>query len=204
MNAGTLFLLLAMGACADTLQESRWKAATLEPRCAHEAGQIVLRVMAAKTRYDAVAKATGVPFYVTAGLNQMESGGSFQCHLYEGSPLTGRTRFVPKGQPISGNPPFPWEASAIGALRLEHMDQVDWSRLDDTLYACERYNGLGYLQNHPATPTPYLWAGTRIERRGKYVADGKWSSTARSSQIGVAAIWKRLEAAGVCDFSKLK
>jgi len=38
----------------------------------------------------------------------------------------------------------------------------------------------------------YLWAGTNLEKPGKFVADGKWSATAVSSQIGIVPILKEL------------
>lgn len=184
---------LAGFATAETLQESRWNAATLAPVRAFEAGRIADRIVVNRTRYEAVAIDTGIPWHAIAGLHNMESGGSFTHHLHEGSPLCGRTRFVPKGRPVSGKPPFTWEVSAADALRFDRLECVRWSSLNSALYACERYNGTGYLRNHPETPTPYLWAGTSVERPGKYVADGKWSSTARSSQIGIAALWKILK-----------
>lgn len=185
-------LILLSSASADTLQESRWKAAKVDPLHAFEARQIANRITANKPRYVKVAAVAHTPWQVIAALHNMESGGSFRHHLHEGSPLSGRTRYVPKGRPVAGKPPFTWEVSAIDALLYDHLDAVQWSSLDATLYACERYNGTGYLRFHPETPTPYLWAGTSVERPGKYVADGKWSSTARSSQIGIAAIWKTL------------
>lgn len=189
---------------ADTLQEARWKSATLAPVKAFEAGRIVDRIMTNSARYKAVDATTAVPWYVIAGLHNMESGGSFRHHLHEGSTLAGRTRDVPKGRPKTGKPPFTWEVSATDALAYDNMGAVRWSHLDATLYACERYNGTGYLRFHPETPTPYLWAGTTVERPGKYIADGKWSSTARSGQIGIAALWKTMESSGIVNFTQLK
>lgn len=199
-----ILLALALIVCAhgQTLQLDRWKAATVDPLHAFEAKQIANRILANRARYDAVEQASMVPWHVIAALHNMESGGSFRHHLHEGSPLAGRTRYVPKGRPVKGSPPFKWEVSAADALAYDNMASVYWRSLDCTLYACERYNGTGYLRNHPETPTPYLWAGTSIERPGKYVADGKWSSTARSSQIGIAALWKVLEARGVLNLPK--
>jgi lysozyme family protein len=182
----------------------RWNAATVRPDKLAAVAAIVDRIMADKARYVAVDNQTGVPWYVIAGLHNMESSGSFRHHLHEGSPLTGRTKFVPKGRPLKGTPPFTWEESAIDALFFDKMDKVDWPFLSNTFQACERYNGLGYQLHHPETPTPYLWAGTSIEKPGKYVADGKWSGTARSKQIGIAAIWKVMEARGILNFSLLK
>ena len=174
------------------LQTDRWKAAKVRPERVHEAQRIANRILASKARYDAAAAKSGVPWHVIAGLHNMESGGSFRHHLHEGSPLTGRTRWIPKGRPFTGSPPFTWEESAIDALRYDRMNLVDWCSLESTLYACERYNGTGYLRYHPETPTPYLWAGTTLERPGRYVSDGVWSPTARSKQTGIAAIWKVL------------
>jgi lysozyme family protein len=190
------------------LQPGRWDAARIAPRRAMEAGRIVDRIMAHEVRYRGVDERTRVPWYVIAALHNMESGGSFRHHLHEGSPLTGRTRWVPKGRPLAGAPPFTWEFSAIDALLYDRMSHspphVDWSRLDKTLYQTERYNGLGYLLYRQPVPSPYLWAGTSIERPGRYIADGKWSPTARSNQIGTAAVWKTMEQRGILDFRRLR
>ena len=187
-----------------TLQESRWKAATVPAHRFPAVDAIANRILLNRARYERVDAATGVPWYVIAGLHNMEASGSFQKHLHEGSSLAGRTRWIPKGRPLTGKPPFTWEFSAEDALKYDKMGAVKWSSLDATLYACERYNGTGYLKFHPTVPTPYLWSYTSVYTRGKYVADGKWSSTAVSQQAGIAAIWKRLEARGVVDFRRLK
>lgn len=200
----TLFVFLLQIASSQTLQEKRWASATVSPLKEAQVGRIVDRILRDKQRYVFVDSKTRVPWYVIAGLHNMESSGSFKAHLHEGSPLTGRTRWVPKGRPVKGKPPFTWEESAIDALEYDKMPQVRWAYLDDTLYACEKYNGLGYLKYHPETPTQYLWSGTSIERPGKYIADSKWSSTARSNQIGIAAIWKVMEKRGILNFKLLR
>lgn len=184
---------LGVIASGQTLQVDRWKRASVPNQHAPKVDAIVARVLAHRGRYEAVSRDTGVPWFVIAGLHNMEASGSFTKHLHEGSPLAGRTRWVPKGRPVSGKPPFTWEFSAADALRYDRMSEVNWRSLDSALYACERYNGTGYLKYHPDVPTPYLWSHTSIYTRGKYIADGKWSSTAISAQTGVAAIWKRLE-----------
>ena len=170
--------------------------AKVEARKRHSVEAITRRITQNRKRYEEVAAKAQVPWFVIAGLHNMEADGSFSCHLHEGSSLKWRTKYVPKGRPKTGNPPFTWEFSALDALLYDRMDEKDWKRLGSSLSACEGYNGWGYAKNHPSTPTPYLWAATTVERPGKYVADGQWSSTARSSQIGIAAIWKALEAQG--------
>lgn len=204
MRLALYLLIFTQSLFAQTLQEKRWAEATVPVHRQRSVDLVVDRILSNRQRYEAVDEKTGVPWYVIAGLHNMESSGSFQMHLHEGSSLKFRTRYVPKGRPITGNPPFTWEYSAIDALTFDKMGLVRWSELDATLYASERYNGIGYLKYHPTVPTPYLWSYTTVERPGKYVADGKWSSTARSSQVGIAAIWKRMEDRQVLDFSLLK
>jgi lysozyme family protein len=54
----------------------------------------------------------------------------------------------------------------------------------------ERYNGLGY--RNKGIYSPYLWSFTNHYIEGKYIADGVWSATAVSKQVGCAAILKEL------------
>ena len=199
-------ILLATSAQADwySIQGERWSRAKIEPRHARAISRTVDRIVANAPRYKAVDAGTDVPWYAIAALHNMESGGSFRHHLHEGSPLSGRTRWVPKGRPKTGRPPFTWEESARDALLYDKLNRVAWSKLNSTLYACERYNGTGYLKYHKSTPSPYLWSGTSLYKRGKYVSDGKWSSTAVSKQIGVAAIFKEMENRKILNFSRLK
>lgn len=177
----------------DELQVLRWNSAKIAPHRLHETQVIVKRIQTNWARYTAVSRRTGVPPEVIAGLHNMESGGSFTRHLHEGSRLTARTQYVPKGRPKTGSPPFTWEYSAEDAMNYDSMGSKNWSKLGPALTACEWYNGSGYARYHPSTPSPYLWAGTSVERPGKYTGDGVWSSTARSSQIGVATIWKEMQ-----------
>jgi lysozyme family protein len=176
-----------------TLQEKRWDRAKILKHKRHSVSLIVARILRNEKRYKKVAKDTGVPWHVIAGLHNMESSGSFSRHLHEGSSLRGRTRDVPKGRPKTGKPPFTWEFSAKDALYYDSMHKVNWKALDSSLYACERYNGTGYLRYHKNVPTPYLWSYSTVYTRGKYIKDGVWSNTAVSKQCGVATIWKMLE-----------
>lgn len=185
-------------------QRARWNEAAIRPNRLPEVENIVARIIANKKRYQAADRATFVPWYVIACLHNMESGGSFRHHLHEGSPLTGRTKYVPKGRPKTGNPPFTWEESVIDALNYDQMARKNWGYLEDTLQAMELYNGAGYQKYHKDVPSPYLWAATNIYTHGRYVADGKWSQTSVSKQVGCAAILKGLENAGQIKMSRLK
>lgn len=150
------------------------------------------KILAKKTRYRAVEKETNVPWYVVGVIHAMESGCNFATHLHNGDSLSKRTWQVPAGRPRAGSPPFQWKDSACDALLMKDLNKItEWS-IERICYELERYNGWGYRNYHPATLSPYLWSGTNHYSRGKYVADGKWSSTAVSGQSGAMAILKRL------------
>jgi lysozyme family protein len=156
--------------------------------------QMVRRISSNKARYQKVAKALGMPWYVVGIIHSLEAGGDFTKHLHNGDPLTARTTHVPAGRPKRGKPPFRWEASAIDALS-GFRGWKDWS-LPGTLYKLEGYNGFGYRDHHPKVPSPYLWSFSNHYTKGKYVADGKFSPTAVSQQVGAAVLLKRLSGGG--------
>ena len=148
-----------------------------------------------KARYENVGEQTGVPWYFIAVTHGLEASFNFRAHLHNGDfPLSSRTRQVPAGRPTKWLPPSDWESSAKDALRLlGFTGQKDWS-LTRTLYRLEAYNGFGYRSY--GVPTPYLWSFSNHYDRGKYVADGKFSYSARSQQCGAAVMLKMLTEAG--------
>jgi lysozyme family protein len=155
--------------------------------------QVARRLAANSARYEKVAKALGMPWYVVAAIHSMEAGGDFTRHLHNGDPLSARTTHVPAGRPKSGKPPFTWEQSAIDALTYQGFGKwKDWS-VPGALFKLEAYNGWGYRDHHPAVKTPYLWSFSNHYTRGKYVADGRFSRTAVSQQCGAAVLLKRLQ-----------
>jgi len=119
----------------------------------------------------------------------MESGARFDRHLHNGDPLGGRTTHVPKGRPARGAPPFTWEFSARDAL--SGVKAIPAGDLPLLLHALEGYNGFGYRLYHPEVLSPYLWAGSSHYASGKYGADGVWSPSLVSKQIGAAVILRR-------------
>jgi lysozyme family protein len=163
----------------------------LANRAAEVAG-IVNQITANRPRYEAVEKALGVPWFFTAAVHNMESGLSFTGHLHNGDSLKARTRNVPAGRPVQGDPPFTWEESAADALLMKGLGaKTEWS-LPGTLYQLERYNGWGYRLYHPHVLSPYLWSFSNHYTSGKYVSDGTWSETAKSSQCGTAVLLRRM------------
>lgn len=152
------------------------------------------KILAGKPRYTEVSELTGVPWFVIGLIHQMEAGCKWGCHLHNGDPLSARTRRVPARRPAVGNAPFTWEASACDALMMKNMQSIkDWS-IERIAYELERYNGWGYRKYHKSVLSPYLWSGTTHYARGKYVADGKWSSIAISGQTGALPLLKSLMA----------
>lgn len=167
----------------------------LRPQFAESADWHLAMMRRSRSRYDAVGEVTAVPWHFIAVIHALESSFNFRAHLHNGDfPLTARTRQVPAGRPLKWLPPSDWESSAKDALRLlGFTGQSDWS-LERTLYRLEAYNGLGYRSL--GVPTPYLWSFSNHYDRGKYVADGRFSATARSQQCGAAVMLKLLQDAG--------
>lgn len=142
------------------------------------------QIVANKARYEEVEAKTSVPWYFVGVIHSLECGLSFNKHLHNGDPLTRRTRLVPAGRPAKGSPPFSFLESAIDALQMKNFHkETDWS-LSKIAWMLERYNGWGYRNHHPNTLSPYLWSGSYHYTSGKYIADGKWSSSAVSKQAG--------------------
>lgn len=177
-------------------QERRWHRADIRESWMARTDRAVDRYLRTRARYREIEEMRpdpSVPARVIFVLHGRESTWSFHKHLHEGSPLTGRTRWVPKGRPKHGSPPYTFEESAEDALYLlKDMENWDWRTLESLLQNIERYNGLGYQKYHSEVPSPYLWSGTTIYRRGKYVADGRFSRIAVDKQLGTATILKRM------------
>lgn len=182
------------------LQEERWDRAVIESRAIVRLDKAIASFERYSSRYRTIERqrVNGVPAPVVFALHGRESAWNFSRHLHEGSPLSGRTRNVPKGRPLRPDPPYTFEQSAEDALYvLKRLDLVRWNSRGDSLQAVEAYNGLGYQKYHPEVPSPYLWSGTSLYKRGKYVADGRFSAVAVDKQLGCAAIFKRMRERGM-------
>ncbi len=172
-----------------------FRSAAVRPEYGDSTGWHLAMMQKSKARYQSVSNDTGVPWYFIAVCHALESSFNFRAHLHNGDfPLSARTRQVPAGRPTKWLPPSDWESSARDALRLlGFAGQQDWS-LERTLYLLEAYNGFGYRPYGVASP--YLWSFSNHYERGKYVADRKWSATAKSQQCGSAVMLKLLTDAG--------
>jgi lysozyme family protein len=173
----------------------KFRTLTVRPQYQETVDWHMALIRKSRDRYARVEAQTGVPWFFVAVTHGLEASFNFRAHLHNGDfPLTARTRQVPAGRPSVWLPPSDWESSAKDALRLlGYTGQKDWS-LERTLYRLEAYNGLGYRSL--GVPTPYLWSFSNHYERGKYIADGKFSPTAKSQQCGAAVLLKLLQDGG--------
>jgi lysozyme family protein len=172
--------------------ELLYESCLCRPKRKASVNALARKIRANRKRYEKVGRAVGMPWYVVGIIHSLEASGDFTRHLHNGDPLTARTVHVPAGRPKTGRPPFTWERSAIDALRGRGLGAwKDWS-VPGTLYQLEGYNGFGYRDHHPSVPSPYLWSFSNHYTRGKYVADGRFSPTAISQQVGAALLLKQL------------
>ena len=168
-----------------------WRRAKLRDSVSAAAKNTAEGIIANRERYEVVAKRVGHPglWPLIGALHDRESSGDFDGVLHNGEEIVGkgrRTRLVPAGR----GPFSTWENAAVDALT---MPGKTWDKIKDWpvsrwLYEAEKFNGFGYFSR--GVNSPYVWAGTDLQQRGKYVADGVWSSSAWDSQLGVAAVLK--------------
>jgi len=161
----------------------------IRAKAAIEAARIRDRIIRNLSAYRNLELKTKIPWWWIASIHSLECDLDFTQHLANGDPIDDVTYREPIGIP-GGT----WEECAIAALTLKSwlFDEINWGDPSSCLYAAERYNGMGYRLYHPDTLSPYLWSGTSHYSKGKYVADGKWSDTAVSSQVGAVPIWMAL------------
>jgi lysozyme family protein len=174
----------------------------VRPEHLAEINRNVTNICMNKSRYEAVTKKLGIPWYFIGVVHCMEASLNFNTHLHNGDPLSQRTVHVPANRPPNGNPPFTWEESAIDALSMRHLDKVtDWT-LPSLLYHLEGYNGYGYRAQDPPINSPYLWSYSQSYNSGKFVADGRYDPDAVSKQCGAAVILRQMMADGVIRFDE--
>lgn len=171
-----------------TLNQTRWQnchvPADKGPAFAAVANK--LTAPAAKARYQAVEKTTGVPWWFIAVVHEREASQNWNTQLGQGDPLNKKSTHVPKGR----GPFTTWEDGAVDALvncAPFASKNKDWTP-GGALTMLEKYNGLGYFNR--GLPSPYVWAGTDQYTKGKFVADGVFDPNAVDAQLGCAGLLK--------------
>ncbi|XUM22233.1 hypothetical protein ACRAVF_00980 [Bradyrhizobium oligotrophicum S58] len=111
-----------------TTNAQKWQVARLTRNISATAQ----RLIAAKARYQAVSKRTGVPWPIIAVIHERESSQSWSRSLAQGDPWDRVSVHVPAGR----GPFASWEDAAVDALvnlraaRGALAGLVDWRRLD--------------------------------------------------------------------------
>lgn len=169
-----------------------WAAATVIKTT--EAISQAKHIIAAKARYSAVQAATGVPWFVVGALHMREISGSFSGWLHNGDPMRRQgvpvqTVHVPAHRPP--DPTVDWERGAYDALvTCEGLNEFGGWCPELVAYAAEKFNGFGYRNPARNIPSPYLWGGTSVQKRGKFVEDRVYDASEMDPQLGVMAVLK--------------
>jgi lysozyme family protein len=160
-----------------------------------EASKQVRLVVAHQDVYKDIEAATGVPWAAIAMLHLREAGpqdvGRWECTLHNGERIIGKgtkTKLVPKGV----GPFKTFKEAAIHAIRQEGLDKIDWAKdgIAYLAFASETFNGFGY--RNKGIPSPYLWGGSSVQMKGKYVKDGVFDRNTMDPQIGTMPLLKVL------------
>jgi lysozyme family protein len=168
------------------LHAERWRTAKWNLDKLPLARRVAVRLTEpiAKGRYERVAAATGVPWWVVALIHEREGSQKWMAGLANGQPWNRRTTIVPKGI----GPFASWEEAARFAMVNCAPYAARWRKWDagGALALLESYNGLGYYNK--GKPSPYLWAGSQHYAKGKYVADGQYDANHVDQQLGCAIL----------------
>lgn len=147
-------------------------------------------IRAGMPMYQLVEAKTGVPWWFIGALHYREASCDFKAYLGNGERIIGKgikSKLVPKNRGPFNN----WVDGAVDALIYDGLNTIKVWDVPTCLAQAEKFNGMGYRKTGELSP--YVWAGTnQHDETGKYVADGKYSSTAIEKQLGVAAIIKGL------------
>jgi len=151
----------------------------------HSAASMILKY---RDRFEEVSKINGVPVVFMGPSFYREATLDFRKNPAQGWWLSSKSKIIPH------NGPFPdWKSAALAAYSLNGLDRVgaeNWTWELICFYG-EMFNGFGYRDNHQMH-TPYLWGGTNIQTKGKYVEDGKFDPDVMDTQLGIIPIAKHM------------
>jgi lysozyme family protein len=163
-------------------------AMAVREECRHLVDEVAVKLGSYRTRYQPVTDAIGVPVIFIGPSFEREGSSNFNLNPAQGWPLHSTSKIIPH------NGPFPnWKSAAIAAYRLNGLDRIGagnwtWELL---CYYGESFNGFGPRDFHHMH-TSYLWGGTNIQTRGKYVRDGVFDPEVMDEQLGIIPIARRM------------
>lgn len=150
-----------------------------------ELTKVCTKIVAGKSRYQTIEKATGVPWHFIGCLHFMEASLRWEACLHNGEPWNKKTTIVPKNR----GPWTSFEEAAIDALKFDKLadkPQGYWT-IARMLAFAESYNGTGYRKR--GILSPYVFAYTNLSNEmGKYVADHVYDATKPHNRPSVGAI----------------
>lgn len=131
----------------------------------------------------------GVPAALLAALDQREDDASPECAIGQGNRWDRISTNVPRGKG-----PWPSKIDAdLFYIAYDHLNDMEGQPSWTWPLVCfkgEAWNGFG-PRDH-GIRTGYLWAGTNLYVRGKYVADGQWDAAYVDTQLGIIPVMRRL------------
>jgi lysozyme family protein len=145
------------------------------------------KILSFKARYVALEKRTRVPWWVIGALHMRENGCDFRGVLHNGELIVGtgrKTTLVPRNR----GPFATFEEAAEDALKDYNWVKT-WT-IAAVAFIMESFNGFGY-RGH-GIPSPYLWGGSSVQVRGKYIRDGVYDSGTWDPQMGGMTVLKAL------------
>lgn len=167
-----------------------WADMRLQANREPEFKRVAARLRSHADAYEDVEAATGVPWEMVAVIHLREADANFNGNLANGDPWNQKTTHVPRGY----GPWASWHQAAVWALKHEGLagQSKEFWTVERMLYYCEAFNGWGYWLYHDKMPSPYIWGGTSVQKRGKYVGDGKWDPDHWDMQLGCAGLLQLL------------
>lgn len=136
-----------------------------------------------KEMYQKISQSTGVPPKLVAALHYRESTGNFNTYLHNGEKLGKPTRIEPKDVLF-----YDFYEAAVDALISEQKKKNIYltpnSDIVMQMTFAEVYNGIGYTKYHNVA-SPYVYSGTNVYKKGKYVSDGSFEGNVVDKQPGV-------------------
>ena len=137
-----------------------------------------------KAIYEEISRETGLPPDLIAALHYRESGCNFNTYLHNGDPLGKPTTHVPSGIYFNNFIDAAVDAlSGRKSLRDKYKLNSESADMAAMMAFAESYNGLGYYNK--GTVSSYVYSGTNVYQKGKYVADHKYDPNAIDAQPGV-------------------
>jgi lysozyme family protein len=153
-----------------------------------QAEAVAKNLLVNRQKFVDVQNECGVPALWIMAVFEREDP-SFLTYLGNGDPLDRVTVDVPAGR----GPFASWEAGCIDALNYDKITSVTTWTWEQACYQWEKWNGFGYREYHKIA-SPYLWSGTDQYSKGKYIADGRWSSNTIDQQLGTVIIAQAIAA----------